>query len=144
MRAAAAYWWAARVRQLIQPFEGRRCTCRSRHAAPPNLRTHVTPAVLAYWRTLGWTTHVVGQAVYAHSPDGHHHLLVGVWGKRDPRPVWADRLGQVSAGWERRLDRCDHEQASRRMARDERGRWLGLMQWWRWPQPVVYRWDGQP
>jgi hypothetical protein len=39
---------------------------------------------------------------------------------------------------------CDHEQRSRRLARDAAGRWVGLMQWWRWPQPVVYRWDGQP
>jgi catechol-2,3-dioxygenase len=100
--------------------------------------------VLAYWRELGWTVHTVGQAVYAHSPDGHHHLIVGCWGKREPRPAWADRLGHVSEGYDRRQERCRDEQAWRRLARDDRGRFLGLMQWWRWPQPVVYRWDGQP
>ncbi len=133
MRGTAARWWSARVHQLIQPFEAVRCHCRSRHAPPPNLRTHVTPAVLAYWRTLGWTTHRVGQAVYAHDPSGRHHLLVGVWSKRDPLPAWAGRLGRVSEGYQRRLERCYDEQV-----------WSTrpLAPWWRWPAPTVYRWDG--
>ena len=97
--------------------------------------------MLAYWRELGWTVHVVGQAVYAHS--GNHHLLVGVWSKREPIPAWADRLGRVSPGYERRLERCYDEQAWRRLARDARGRFVGVMPWWSWPQPVLYRWDGQ-
>ena len=117
---AAALWWARGVRQLIQPFEARRCNCRTRHSPPPNLRTHVTPPVLAYWRELGWTVHVVGQAVYAHS--GNHHLLV--LESRYPVDV-------------------DDEQAWRRLARDARGRFVGVMPWWSWPQPVLYRWDGQ-
>ena len=103
---AALRWWSRGVRQLITPYEGHRCDCRTRHAPPPNLRTHVTPAVLAYWRRLGWTTHVVGHAVYAHSPDGRHHVLVGVWGKHEAPPCWADRLGRISAGYERRLWRA--------------------------------------
>lgn len=53
------------------------------------------------------------------------------------------RLGFVSAGYERRLERCSHEQAWRRLARDASGRFLGVMPWHRWPQPVLYRWDGQ-
>jgi hypothetical protein len=131
---AAFRWWSRGVRQLLTPYEGRRCECRTRHAPPPNLRTHVTPAVLAYWRRLGWTTHVVGQAAYAHSPDGHHHLLVGVWGRRDRRPLWADRLGRISEGYERRRDRCWCEQADRRNPDAA---------WWTWPLPVVYRWEGE-
>ena len=130
---AALRGWARGVRHLIQPYEGRRCDCRTRHAPPPNLRTHVTPAVLDYWRRLGYSVHVVGQAVYAHSPDDHHHLLVGVWPRRGPVPSWADRLGRVPAGYERRLDRCWHEQVERRNPDAP---------WWTWPQPVLYRWDG--
>jgi hypothetical protein len=141
---AAVRGWALKARLLFPPFEARRCDCRTRHSPPPNLRTHVTPAVLDYWRELGWTCHVVGRAVYAHSPDGHHHLLVGCWSRREPRPAWADRLGYISLGYERRQLRCWHEQAWRREARDERGRFLAALPWWRWGRPVVYRWEGQP
>jgi len=136
--------WASKARAMFTPFEGRRCDCRTRHTPPPNLRTHVTPAVLRYWRELGWRTHQVGQAVYAHDPANHHHLLVGVWPRRGRVPSWASRLGQVSEGWERRRDRCAAEQAWRREARDGAGRFVGLRPWWQWPQPVLYRWDGQP
>jgi hypothetical protein len=120
---------------MFASYEARRCECRTRHTPPPNLRTHVTPAVLAYWRRLGWTVHTVGQAVYAHDPDGYHHLLVGVWPRRGPIPRWAPRLGSVSAGYERRLERCWREQAGRRNPD---------VPWWQRPQPVVYSWDGQP
>ena len=82
--------------------------------------------------------------MYAHDPAGDHHLLVGVWPRRGPIPLWAHRLGQVSPGYERRLDRCWHEQAWRRLARDARGRFLATLPWWSWPQPVLYRWDGRP
>ncbi|HEY1168820.1 MAG TPA: hypothetical protein VGE81_07605 [Candidatus Limnocylindrales bacterium] len=132
-------WWDRKVRQLLEPET--RCDCRTRHSPPPNLRTRVTPAVLAYWRRLGWTVHAVGRAIYAHDPADRFHLLVGCWPRRGPEPAWASRLGFVSAGWERRLDRLRREQRWRREARDAHGRFLALLPWWRWPQPIPYSWE---
>ncbi len=106
------------------------------YRSAPNLRTQVTPAVLEYWRSLGWTIHRVGQAVYAHDPENQHHLILGCWGKRDPAPAWACRLGHVSAGYQRRLERCFDEQVWANRNPDA--------PWWTYGQPRVYRWDRQP
>lgn len=97
--------------------------------------------VIAYWRADGWTIHQVGQAAYVHSPDGELHLIMAVWDRREPPPVWADRLGAASEGYWRRLYRITAEQRWSRLARDARGRFLGLMQWWRWPAVRAYRWE---
>lgn len=114
---------------------------RRRQATVPHLRVRVRPSVVAYWRSAGWHVHRVGQAAYIHSPDDAHHLILGVWARQDPRPAWALRLGRASDGYLRRERRAWREQRWRRLARDDAGRWLGLMQWWRWPFPRVYRWE---
>jgi hypothetical protein len=137
-------WWQQEARQLFESSQARRCDCRTRHSPPPNLRTRVTPAVLAYWRRPGWRLHAVGRPIYAHDPEGRFHLLVGCWPRRDPDPAWARRLGFVSAGWERRMERCRRDQAWRRLARDVRGRFVGIAPWWAWRQPLPYRWDLHP
>lgn len=112
---------------------------RWRQPIAPNARGHVDRRMLEHWRAEGWAVHEVGQAAYVHSGD--HHLILGVWDRRDVPPVWADRLGHVSDGYVRRWHRRDRETRWRRLARDQGGRFLGLMQWWRWPPPELYRWD---
>lgn len=107
----------------------------------PQARGHVPRRIVGYWRAEGWHVHLVGQAAYVHSPDGDHHLILGVWDRTEPPPAWAGRLGRVSAGYVRRWDRRDRETRWRRLARDAGGRFLGLMQWWRWPGPELYSWD---
>jgi len=104
----------------------------------PHARGHVGRRVLDHWRATGWSVHQVGQAAYVHSPDGLH-LIVGVWDHREAPPAWAGRLGRVSAGYVRRWDRVDRETRWRREARDDRGRWVGMLPWWAWPAPPVYR-----
>jgi hypothetical protein len=114
---------------------------RWRAPVAANCRGHVPPRIVEHLAAAGWRVHRIGQAAYVHSPDDGLHLILGVWARRDPRPTWADRLGRVSEGYWRRFARKAAEQEWSRLARDARGRFLGLMQWWRWPAIRVYRWD---
>jgi hypothetical protein len=107
----------------------------------PQSRGRVTPRIVDHLRDAGWTVHQVGQAIYTHSADDDLHLILGVWPRRVDPPPWADRLGRASDGYVRRWERLDREQHWTRLARDAAGRFLGLMQWWRWPAVRVYRWD---
>ncbi len=106
----------------------------------PQLRGRVRPGLIAHWRRSGWRVHWIGQAAYAHSPDGRHHLLVGVWPRRAVAPAWSHRLGRESAGYLRRIRRLELEQTGRRYLRDERGRFVAPLPWWRTPGPRLYRW----
>jgi hypothetical protein len=108
---------------------------------PPQLRGRVDERAPEHWRRRGWAVHRVGQAAYVHSPDGIHHLILGVWGRRDRRPAWAGRLGGPSPGYLRRWARLRVAQAWRRLFRRADGRWGCLFPWWRWPSVQVYRWD---
>lgn len=110
----------------------------------PQLRARVPRRVVDHWRAAGWRVHAIGQAAYAHSPDGAWHFLLGVWSRAEPPPAWADRLGRPSDGYMRRLERCWRQQAWRRMFRDARGRFIVRLPWWRWPDPILYRWEQQP
>lgn len=114
---------------------------RWRVPVAPQLRGHVAPHVLTSLRADGWTVHRVGQAAYLHSPDDELHLILGVWDHRASPAPWADRLGRTSPGYDRRYARRAREQSWDRLARDAGGRFLGLMQWWRWPAVRAYRWD---
>lgn len=105
----------------------------------PQLRGWITPRTLAGFLELGFHAHRVGRAVYLH--DGPMHLLFGVWERHDPRPPWADRLGEASAGYRRRVERCELEQRARWYGRDAGGRFAYRRPWWRVPGPVVYRDD---
>jgi hypothetical protein len=102
------------------------------------VRGHIEPRILEHWRRSGWRVHQVGQAAYVHGPT--LHLIFGVWGRRDPAPVWAGRLGHESAGYLRRVERCAREQTGRRFLRDAGGRFRALLPWWRTPGPRLYRW----
>lgn len=110
----------------------------------PQLRGRVDPRLIAYWRGAGWHVHQVGQAAYVHSPAGRHHLILGVWGRREPAPVWADRLGRASEGYLRRADRLPRETRSRLFLRDELGRFVARLPWWRVRPPRVYRHEPVP
>lgn len=112
---------------------------RRRVPIAPQVRGRVTPRVLEHWRSSGWAVHRIGQAAYVHG-DGHH-LIVGVWGRRDPRPPWAGRLGRASDGYLRRVTRCVAEQRGRRFLRDALGRFVALMPWWRWAPATVYSFE---
>lgn len=103
------------------------------------VRGHVAPRVLDHWRLRGWQVHTIGQAAYVHSPDGLH-LLFGVWDRRGPVPAWAARLGRPSAGYARRAERCARNQVGRLFLRDDRGRFLVRLPWWRIPGPRLYSW----
>ncbi len=94
------------------------------------------PRILAALERRGWRIHRVGQAAYVH--HGGFHLILGVWQRRSGRPSWADRLGRPSAGFERRVVRCVHEQRWRQQLRRDDGRFGGRRPWWRWPSPAVY------
>lgn len=104
----------------------------------PQLRGHVPTRVLEAWRASGWHVHQVGQAGYVHLGDQHY--LVGVWDRRDPAPAWAPRLGRLSCGYQRRLDRLERTQRWRTMARDRAGRFTIRLPWWRWPGVRAYSW----
>jgi hypothetical protein len=110
---------------------------RTRPTLAPQLRGWITPRTLAGFVGLGFTAHRVGRAVYLHDAGGLH-LLLGVWERRDPTPPWASRLGQPSAGYVRRVERCEREQRGRLMGRDPDGRFAYRRPWWRVPGPVVY------
>ena len=113
---------------------GRRCPIA------PQLRGRVDPSLLDGLRRAGWHVHQVGQAAYVHSPDDHHHFLLGVWPRRSVAPLWADRLGQASGGYQRRLARLGREQHGRRFIRAETGQFLAPLPWWRIPGPRLYAW----
>lgn len=109
----------------------------------PQLRGRVTPRILDVLERDGWHVHRIGQAAYVHAPAGDHHLIFGVWARRAPAPSWADRLGQVSAGYRRRVERATFEQRWRRLARDPGGRFAFLLPWHRSLQVRrSYRFDG--
>ncbi|HEX5451516.1 MAG TPA: hypothetical protein VFW86_03925 [Candidatus Limnocylindrales bacterium] len=59
---------------------------------------------LGFLRRTGWQVHVVGQAAFAHGPNGYR-LVIGCFGQG--RPAWADRLTErATAGpayWRARL-----------------------------------------
>ncbi len=122
---------------------------------------HVEPAIAAALEQSGYAVHRVGQAAYVHGPvcpgatpgrqgslqDDRRpavHLIVGVWRRREPAPSWAARLGNPSAGYERRWARQRSAQAWRRLHRRPNGRWAGPLPWWRWPGVQPYRWDPIP
>lgn len=107
----------------------------------PQCRGRVRRRLIAHWRAAGWCVHQVGQAAYVHTPDHRVRLITAVWDRGERPPAWADRLGRLSDGYIRRADRLTIGQRWRRLARDARGRFLGRMQWWRWPLATVYRGD---
>jgi hypothetical protein len=67
------------------------------------------------------------------------HMLLGVWDRGEEPPPWSTRLGAVSAGYARRRARRTRELGWLRLARDERGRWVGRRPWWLWPVVGAYR-----
>jgi hypothetical protein len=105
---------------------------------------HVEPAIAAALGRSGYAVHRIGQAAYVHSHDDRIHLILGVWRRRDRAPSWAARLGNPSAGYERRWARQRSAQAWRRLHRRPNGRWAGPLPWWRWPGVQPYRWDPIP
>lgn len=107
----------------------------------PQVRGRLTPRVLAALESQGWRVHRVGAAAYLHTPDGRHHLIMGVWGRRQAPPIWAPRLGQASAGYLRRRERMAAAQPWRRMARASSGRFTLPLPWYRWPVPGAYSWE---
>lgn len=101
----------------------------------PQARGRIPPRILPLLERRGFTVHRLGAATYIHRDE--LHLIAGSWDGSPP--PWADRLGEASAGYVRRLERCDREQRSRWMLRDELGRFAIRLPWWRVPGPVVYR-----
>lgn len=112
---------------------------RSRVWLAPHVRGRVTPRMLDHLRSSGWHVHQLGQAAYVH--QGGVHLLLGVWRRRDPDPAWVARLGRASDGYLRRLERVSVEQRGRYFLRDDAGRFVARLPWWRWPGPTVYSFD---
>ncbi len=104
----------------------------------PQLRGHVPTRLVGALGRRGWRLHRVGAAVYAH--DGLH-LLLGVWDRRELAPVWASQLGRPSAGYLRRLARCDRQQTGRLMHRSPDGSFVARLPWWRMPGPRVYSFE---
>lgn len=105
----------------------------------PQLRGHVQPRVVEHLRMTGWHVHRISQAAYLHCEESH--VLVGVWDRHEAPPAWAARLGRPSAGYGRRIERCEREQLGRTMFRDAAGRFRARLPWWRWPGPRVYSWQ---
>jgi hypothetical protein len=93
--------------------------------------TRVLPAL----RRRGFRVHRVGAAAYIH--DGELHVIAGAWNGR--APTWAPRLGDVSDGYRRRLERCERRQVGRWMVRDRLGRFFRRRSWWQVPGALVYR-----
>lgn len=110
----------------------------------PQLRGQVDPRLIAYWRGAGWHVHQIGAAAYVHSPDGRHHLIVGVWSRRATPPAWAGRLGRPSEGYLRRTERLERERRSRLFLRDEAGRFIARLPWWAVRPVQVYRHEPIP
>ena len=105
----------------------------------PQVRSHVPPFVIEALAAQGYHVHRIGAAAYVHGDAGH--FLFGVWRRRDPSPTWADRLGDVSAGYLRRAHRLDHERRGRRYVRDGRGRFLARLPWYRIPPVQVHAFE---
>ena len=108
----------------------------------PQLRGRVTPRVLEALEARGLRVHRIGAAAYVHGPG--HHLLLGAWPRGTVAPAWADRLGHASAGYVRRLERAEREQHGATYLRDDRGRFLVRLPWWRQPAVRAYAWDPEP
>lgn len=100
----------------------------------PQVRGRIPPRILPALAR-NFTVHRVGSAVYLHGDA--LYVIAGAWD--GPPPPWAPRLGAVSAGYLRRLDRCERDQHSRWMLRDRLGRFFTRLPWWRVPGAVVYR-----
>jgi hypothetical protein len=105
----------------------------------PELRTHVPPFVIDALAAGGCRVHRIGSAAYVHGPAVH--FIVGVWGRHDPAPAWADRLGRPSAGYLRRARRLDREHRGRAFLRDGRGRFLVALPWYRVAPVRVYAFE---
>ena len=107
----------------------------------PNLRGCVSSRTLAAMEARGLTVHRLGRAAYVHDGGGLHWILaVRDRGEGDPFP---GRLGRVSDGYRRRLERLARETRHLEMAR-VRGRFAGRLPWWRVPPVRAYRWDPEP
>jgi hypothetical protein len=73
----------------------------------PQLRGHVTTRTLASLEGRGFRIHRIGQAAYVHGAG--HHLIFAVWDRGQVLPVFAPRLGHISAGYRRRVERLARE-----------------------------------
>lgn len=102
-------------------------------------RGRLRPDRLAALERAGFAVHRVGRAAYVHDPE--LHAIFGAWAEGEPAPPWADRLGRLSAAWQRRYGRKRAEQSWRRLARDRRGRFAGRRPWYHWPAVQVYGWQ---
>ena len=109
------------------------------YSAIPELRSHVPPRVVDALAAGGYHVHRVGVAAYVHGPAGH--FLFGVWDRRGHVPSWADRLGFLSPGYLRRARRRELEHRGRLFLRDERGRFLVRLPWYRVPPVQVYSFE---
>ena len=136
-----ARWHRHRIPTRLATVIGRTMRSQVGRYLAPHLRGRITPRILDALERDGWHVHRIGAAAYVHAPGDAHHLIFGVWARREPAPSWADRLGQVSDGYRRRVARATFEQRWRRLARDEGGRFAFLLPWHRWPTPAVYRFE---
>jgi hypothetical protein len=105
----------------------------------PQVRGRATTRIVAWLEVLGYRVHRVGRAVYVHGDASDLHMLLGVWDRGEEPPPWSTRLGAVSAGYARRRARRTRELGWLRLARDERGRWVGRRPWWLWPVVGAHR-----
>ena len=97
----------------------------------PQLRSHVDARVIDHLERTGWRIHRLGQAAYAHSSTDGLHLLFGVWSRREKPPAWAGRLGRVSDGYLRRVER-------RSIGAGDASE---LLPWWRRPKIGAYNFE---
>lgn len=103
----------------------------------PHLRGNVTPATLGRLAASGWSVHRVGHAAYLHR--GSLRFLVGVWGRHEAPPAWADRLdvhhrwligrGEPTALEARRAAAWLERRRATRL-RAPSGRYAGAVPWW--------------
>jgi len=114
----------------------------SSHMGGAPVLGRVEPAIAVALERRGYAVHRVGRAAYVH--DDRVHVIFGVWRRRDPAPSWGPRLGNPSAGWQRRWRRQCTVQRYGRLSRKANGRWAGPLPWWRWPGVQPYRWDPIP
>lgn len=138
---SGARWHHHRIPAPLVAVIGRTMRGQVGRYLAPHLRGRITPRILAALERDGWHVHRIGAAAYVHAPGDDHHLIFGVWPRRAPAPSWAQRLGRVSDGYQRRVERAAFEQRWRRMARDAGGRFAFLLPWYRWPTPEVYRFE---
>ena len=107
----------------------------------PQLRGCVSSRTLETMEAKGLRVHRVGRAAYVHDGLGLRWVLA-VRDRGEPAP-FAGRLGRVSDGYRRRLERLARETRHLEMAR-VRGRFAGRLPWWRVPPVRAYRWDPEP